>query len=81
MIDMETTELTVNLSELLDASENVLVVADKAVRNVLDRVVRSYPTKGGVAVEGDEVVIKPWQLWCGREQYADECGCPEDDHD
>jgi uncharacterized caspase-like protein/TolB-like protein len=58
MIDTETTELKVNLSESLDGSDKILAVADKSASDILDQLERDYPLKGKiVAVEGDRVVV------------------------
>jgi uncharacterized caspase-like protein len=58
MIDTETTELKVNLSESLDGSGRILAVADKSASDILDQLERDYPLKGKiVSVEGDRIVI------------------------
>jgi hypothetical protein len=58
MIDTETTELKLNLSEPLDGPDKILTVADKTAGIILDRLVRDYPLKGKiVAVEGGQVVV------------------------
>jgi uncharacterized caspase-like protein len=58
MIDTETTEVKVNLSEPLDSSDNLFAVADKAANDILNQVEQDYPLKGKiVAVDGDRVVI------------------------
>jgi uncharacterized caspase-like protein/TolB-like protein len=58
MVDTETTELKVNLSEPLDGSDKILAVADKSASDILDQLERDYPLKGEVvAVEGDQVVV------------------------
>ena len=58
MIDTETTELKVNLSERLDGSDKILAVADKSASDILDQLERDYPLKGEVvAVDGDQAVV------------------------
>src|SRR5260370_5698084 len=46
MIDTETTELKVNLSESLYGSDKILAVADKSAGDILDQLERDYPLKG-----------------------------------
>jgi hypothetical protein len=58
MIDTETTELKINLSEPLDGSNKILGVADKSASDILHQLVRDYPLKAEVvAVDGDQVVV------------------------
>ena len=58
MIDTETTELKINLSEPLDGPDKILAIADKSASDILDHLARDYPLKGKiVAVEGDQVVV------------------------
>jgi uncharacterized caspase-like protein len=58
LIDTETTELKVNLSEPLDGADRILAVADKSASDIVDQLVRDYPLKGEiVAVDGGQVVV------------------------
>jgi len=58
MIDTETTEVKVNLSEPLNGSGKIFAVADKTANDILNHVEQDYPLKGKiVSVDGDQVVL------------------------
>jgi TolB-like protein len=58
MIDTETTEIKVNLSEPLDGSDKIFAVADKTANDILNHVEQDYPLKGKIVhVDGDQVVL------------------------
>src|SRR5260370_36136387 len=58
MIDTETTEVKVNLSEPLNGSERIFAVADKTANDILNHVEQDYPLKGKIVhVDGDQVVL------------------------
>jgi len=58
MIDTETTEVKVNLSEPLNGADNIFAVADKTANEILNHVEQDYPLKGKiVSVDGDRVVL------------------------
>src|SRR5262249_33671600 len=58
MIDTETTEIKINLSEALNGSGEILSVADKIAGNILTQVEEDYPLRGKiVALDGDRVVL------------------------
>jgi uncharacterized caspase-like protein/TolB-like protein len=58
MIDTETTEVKVNLSEQLNGLDKIFAVADKTANEIVNHVEQDYPLKGKiVTVDGDQVVV------------------------
>jgi|SRR5579863_931512 len=58
IIDTETTEIKINLSEPLNGSDRLLPVADKAASDIVTHVEQDYPLKGKIAaLDGDQVVL------------------------
>ncbi len=59
MIDTETTEVKVNLSEPLNGPDNIFAVADKTANEILNHVEQDYPLKGKIVSD---------------DGHTDECG-------
>jgi len=58
MIDTDTTEVKINLSEPLNGSAGIVAAADKGASDILDQLSRYYPLKGKIAaVDNDRVVV------------------------
>ena len=58
MIDTETTEIQINLSEQGNGAASLVAVAEKTAADVLKHVQQSYPLRGRiVALDGDQAVI------------------------
>ena len=58
MIDTETTEVKINLSEQGSGAANLVAVAEKTAADVLKQVQQNYPLRGKIVLlDGDQAVI------------------------
>jgi hypothetical protein len=58
LIDTETTEVAVNLSQQGNGPDQILTVADKTAAGILQQLTQTYPLRGKViALDGDDAVL------------------------